>query len=337
MIKYVAAIPERSAQGLTARVYAQIKEDFGQVVEPFMLHSPSPRLLAAAWMAARESEVAGRVPRALKEVIAVTVSRGNACPYCVDAHAVMLHALGEHAAAHSLGYGDASSRLGERMQALAAWACATTQPGAAILRNPPFSRAEAPEIIGTAVFYHYINRMVQVLLSETPLPSRQKLLKSIFSRIAGVLFTRAAKLSKRPGASLKFLPEAALPPDLQWAQGSAAVAGAFARMAAVIADLAEKNIPARARQTIEERINAWQGAPPALGKLEMAMPGMDPDLQATAQLALSVALAPYRISPGMIYNFRAKQPEDECLLAVLAWASFTAARRIGAWLHVPDV
>lgn len=334
MIKYVSPVSEKSAYGLIAEVYAQIKEDFGQLVEPFVLHSPSPRLLAAVWMAARESEVAGLVPREFKEAVAITVSRWNACPYCVDAHVVMLHAMGDHAAANGIGYGDTPGRLEGRMQAIVAWASATSQPDAPILHNPPFSRAEAPEIIGTAVFYHYINRMAQVLLSETPLPADQKPLKGVLSRIGGWFFARAARRPKQRGASLAFLPESALPPDLQWAQASPEVAGAFARMAAVIAELAEKHVSADARQYVEQRLDEWRGSL-SPGQMGQSEPGLDGRGQATAQLALTVALSPYRVQPGMVYKCLAEQPEDEALLAVLAWSSFSAARRIGAWLNAP--
>ena len=36
---------------------------------------------------------AGLVPRAAKEAVAVAVSLGNACPYCVQVHGGTLHGL----------------------------------------------------------------------------------------------------------------------------------------------------------------------------------------------------------------------------------------------------
>jgi hypothetical protein len=55
VIKYIQPVSEATAEGLVAEVYSQIKEDFGMLVEPFTLHSPSPQLLAGIWMATRES------------------------------------------------------------------------------------------------------------------------------------------------------------------------------------------------------------------------------------------------------------------------------------------
>ena len=53
MIKFIHPVEPSEAKGLVADVYAQIKRDFGRVAEPFMMHSPSPNLLAGAWMACR--------------------------------------------------------------------------------------------------------------------------------------------------------------------------------------------------------------------------------------------------------------------------------------------
>ncbi len=335
MIKYVTPIALRAATGLTAQVYAQIKRDFGALVEPITLHSPSPTLLAAAWSAAREAELTGSVPRPLKEAIATTISRRNACRYCVDAHTIMLDAGGDHALAQTVGYGDSQDISDKRMRAIVNWAAATYSPGDSILRFPPFTPAEAPEIIGTAVFYHYINRMVTVLLSETPLPLKGEELRRPLTRVAGWFFSGAVKRAKLPGESLKFLPEAELPADLGWASASPSVAGAFARLAAVIEELGQNSLSAEVRALVGERIRVWNGEVPGLNETWSAGTRKDAHLQAAAQLALMTALVPSRLLPGVIHAFRGAQADDEKLLGALAWASFTAARRIGGWLHVP--
>lgn len=334
-MKFVTPVSPRAATGLTAQVYTQIKRDFGALVEPFTLHSPSPKLLAAAWSAAREAEVTGNVPRPLKEAIAATISRKNQCRYCVDAHTIMLDAGGDHALAKTVGRGDTRYIPDERMRAIVNWAAATYSPGAAILRSPPFTPAEAPEMIGTAVFYHYVNRMVTVLLGDTPLPSRREALRSPLTRVAGWFFSGAVKRSKQPGESLKFLPDAELPADLAWASASPSVAGAFARLAAVIEELGKNSLSPEVRALVGERIRAWNGEVPGLNETWSAGAGKDAHLQAAAQLALMTALVPSRLLPGVIYAFRGAQADDEKLLGALAWASFTAARRIGSWLHVP--
>jgi AhpD family alkylhydroperoxidase len=92
-IRYIQPVAPNSAEGLAARVYPQIKKEFGALVEPFTLHSPLPELLAGAWSACRESLLVGSVRREVKEAVAATVSRINQCAYCVDAHTIMLNAI----------------------------------------------------------------------------------------------------------------------------------------------------------------------------------------------------------------------------------------------------
>jgi len=101
-IRYIRPVAPNYAEGLVARVYVQTKKEFGALVEPFTLHSPFPELLAGAWSACRESLLVGNVSRAVKETVAATVSRINRCPYCVDAHTIMLNAASAHNSANAI-------------------------------------------------------------------------------------------------------------------------------------------------------------------------------------------------------------------------------------------
>jgi AhpD family alkylhydroperoxidase len=83
-----------------------------------------PSRLTAVWSAFRESMLVGSVPREIKEAIAVSISQINRCPFCVDAHVVMLHAAMAHGAVWALVNGRAD-RLSERMRAVTSWARAT--------------------------------------------------------------------------------------------------------------------------------------------------------------------------------------------------------------------
>ncbi|HXO43370.1 MAG TPA: alkylhydroperoxidase, partial [Thermoanaerobaculia bacterium] len=68
------------------------------------------------------------------------------------------------------------------------------------------------------------------------------------------------------------------------------------------------------------------------GWVEEAVAGVPRDGRPAARLALLAALAPHRVGPAEVAAFRAAWPGDRALVAVVAWASFTAARRIGGWL-----
>jgi len=339
VVKYIQPVSADSAVGLVAEVYAQIKREFGSLVEPFTLHSHIPRLLAGAWMAARESQLAGKVRRDIKEAVAATVSKINQCPYCVDAHTIMLKATGEHRAAREITNGNYDQILDSKVRFAVRWASATRSPGSEALLSPPFSREEAPEIIGTAVFYHYINRMVNVLLSETPLPSNRPWLKKPMKRLASLLFSRAVRRPIPSGKSLRFLPEVGLPADLDWVKPDLTIAGAFARFGAAVDDVGAHALSAEVRARVQEQVQAWKGEDLGLRRswVEQKIRGFNEASQVAGRLALLTALAPYQVDDQVVFAFRTYFPEDEKLIGALAWASFTAARRIGAWLRGPSI
>src|SRR5262249_8849419 len=228
---------------LVAAVYTQMRADFGRVAEPFAVHSPSPALLAGAWSVARETLLVGQVPRGVKESIASAVSAANRCPWCVDVHTTLARAAGYHDAARAddafdtiAGFDDQQlARLhradGPRLPALLRWAAATRSPDAEILRTPPFDANEAPEIIGVAVAFHYINRLVSAPLPET-LFDGPTWLRGAITRAAAPLLRSALRRRATPGASLALLPEAPLPAEFGWAAAAPHVARAFAGFAA---------------------------------------------------------------------------------------------------------
>ncbi|MBZ0251777.1 MAG: carboxymuconolactone decarboxylase family protein, partial [Candidatus Methylomirabilis sp.] len=168
--RYIEYVEAGAQNGPPKEVYAQIERDFGQVADPIRLHSPVPRVLTGAWAALRETLLAGSVPRAVKEAVAVAVSQTNACSYCADAHGMMLEAAGHRNAGDAIRRGDVASIADARVRDAARWALETRKPGSELLKKPPFSAADLPEIAGTAVVFHYVNRMVSVFLPPSPFP-----------------------------------------------------------------------------------------------------------------------------------------------------------------------
>ena len=334
-IRYIQPVAPNSAEGLVTKVYGQIKKDFGAVAEPFTLHSPSPELLAGAWSACRESLLVGTVRRDVKEAVAATVSRINQCPYCVDAHTIMLNATSQRNSADAIIHQRGDQIRDPGVRSIVEWAAATRSPGARVLLSPPFSQKDAPEIIGTAVFFHYVNRMANVLLSETPLPSNHPWLKEVFKRMAGWFFSRAIHRSKPLGASLELLTESELPADLVWAKRSPNIAGAFARFAAVIDRAGRAVVPEDVRNCVVKHVQAWDGKAPGLGRqwVDEAISGLDEKSKDIGRLVLLTALAPYQVDEGVVNAFTTHIIGNDKLLDALAWGSFTAARKIGTWLY----
>ncbi len=319
-------------------VYAEVKRDFGALVEPFTLHSPAPQLLAGAWRACRATLVTGTVPRAVKEAVATAVSRANRCQYCVDAHAIMLDGSGAHQAASALAAGDVAAVRDARTRALAEWAAAPWSriaPGDAVggrdqaLHPLPFTADEAPEILGTALVFHYVNRLVTVLLGESPLPPAPPRFKGPLRRIVGWWFGRAIARRKSSDPA-PLLPAAALPDDLRWAAPSPHVADALARFAAAVDLEGAHALEAETRHVVTARLAEWRGEDVGLGQqwLAPALAALDEAQRPAARLALLTAVAPHQIDETAIDAFRASVPGDRALVAALAWASLAAARRL---------
>ncbi|MFI9203865.1 carboxymuconolactone decarboxylase family protein [Streptomyces sp. NPDC053048] len=309
-IRHVRAVPPGEAEGLVAAVYAQSEREFGLLAPPLALHSPAPEALAASWLLLRETLLAGdRVSRPAREAVATGVSRANSCPYCVEVHRAQVRTLPRDAAAGRL----------------ARWA----------LRGGPrpFPAEDAPEILGVALAFHYLNRMVNVFLRETPVPpGTPAALRGGVLRVVTRLTRPSGPGAPEPGGSLGLLPDAPLPGDLSWAAGRPHIAGALARAAAAVDAGAERSVPEPVRELVRERLATGTGPPPPgqpwiddTGKAVAALPAA---LRPAGRLALLTALASYRVGRNVVDDYRRSgTPGDRELIELTSWAALTAARR----------
>ena len=310
-IKHVHAVPVRKATGLVKEVYRQLERDFGLLAPPVALHSAAPEVLAAAWTMLRESLVAaGIASRADREVVATAVSRANTCPYCVEVHTMTLDSLGGTESADLVG-----------------WASGE-------IAAPPTGRSaeELAELVGVAVTFHYLNRMVNVFLGPSPLPAavpdgaRAKV-RSVLGR-----FLRPAG-DPAPGLALSLLPDALPAPDLVWAQGSGRICTAFARATQAI-DRA--GVPGQVRDLVRAELVGWDGAPMGISRswVPPLLVGLPLAQRPIAKLALLTAFASSQVDGSVIAEFREQYPSDLALIETVSWASLTAARALGARLPV---
>jgi AhpD family alkylhydroperoxidase len=330
-IKYIHPIDYDAATGLMAAVFQQMHEDF--LPAPLIaLHSPVPQLLAGVWSLLRETLLAGSVNRAHKEAVAATVSKTNECPFCVDAHTVMLRATSDHDAADAILRGDYDNIHDPQLHALVQWVLAkrtaTTERG-----HQPFTRHDIPEIVGTVVAFHYLNRMANVFLGDSllPLPS---LMKGLTYRVYAATAGKRVVRELQSGNSLKFVPAADLPNDLWWASGSPTMAQAFAGFAHVLDEIGTAFVPEPVRHLVHERLQAWNGESMGISRrwVDDAVAQLNEVHQATARLVLLTAFASYQVDATVIRDFQSQNPEDAQLIAATAWASFAAARRVSVWL-----
>ncbi|RSM78056.1 alkylhydroperoxidase [Amycolatopsis sp. WAC 01375] len=314
-IRYVTPVAPRRATGLVADVYRQVERDFGMLAPPVALHAAAPAVLAGSWMVLRETLVApGLVDRRTKERVATAVSRSNECPYCVTVHGATVRGIG------------ASADLPADMD-IAAWA---RLPGVAETR--PFPAEHTAELVGVAVCFHYLNRMVNVFLEDSPLPDElpaaaRGAAEAFFSRFMGAV---AAKPGE-PGTSLELLPREPLPSDLRWAAGNPVIAAAFASAAAAIDSATRDSVSEGVAALVCARLSTWDGRPtgPSRAWAEEAITVLPASERAAGRLALVTAMASYQVDETVVAEFRRVHREDRALVEVTSWASMAAARRIG--------
>ncbi len=338
-MKYISPLRRPPARSLVGQVYRQIKQDFGVIADPFRLHSPVPELLAGIWSVTRETGIAEQVPWPVKEAVAAAVSQSNACPYCVEIHGALASARASQPLTDLITQGRTADIADPFLRAVVTWAEASRAPSSAPLLAPPFSRREAPEIIGTTVIYHYINRMVQVFLPESLLPSLLRggwIGQVVWSQV-GRKLAQSREQAKEAGASLRFLPEADLPAELSWAAPEPSISRAFAGWAALVYRTGAEFLSPQVRQLLTDVLQAWKGEPPAFSRtwVNQAVAGLPEADQAEGSLALLTALAPYQVDEEIIRAYRSQHGTDARLVGVVAWASFAAACRIASWLQAP--
>jgi hypothetical protein len=330
-LQHVSPLPPGPAQGRVAQVYAQVERDFGMLAPPISLHASAAGPLAASWLMLRETLLAeGSVPRATKEAVAVAVSLANSCPYCVDVHSTALHSqvrgggrIG-HGDAVALGDGRTGALSDDDIARIAAWA-GGLPPGT----PSPLPAADLPELVGTAVTFHYLNRMVNIFLVESPLPpDLSASARRTVRRLVGTVMRPVFRRSVAPGGSLDLLPAAPLPRDLAWAAGRPTVGQAFARAARAIAAAGDRSVPEAVQDLVRSTLACWDGAPPELagGWPEDRIGDLPEPLRPVARLALLTSLASYRVQATVVDEFRRDRPDDRSLIEVTSWASLAAAR-----------
>lgn len=335
-VRHRRTAAEAEAGGLVEAVYKQMAREFA-IVPPLTIYSVVPEILAGVWCVAREAFVVGAEGRARREAVAAAVSLTNSCTYCVDVHTSMLHAKAEHDLATGL-LTETGAANAARADPLIAWALATGTAGAAVLDHPPFSIAETPRIFGTAAIFHFVNRMVNIFLDASPMPVRfhSTTIRSAIGRLLGAtLGKRLVFVEAEPGLSLNLLADRELPEEFRWATPDAAVAGALARMSHAIETHGEAVLPLSVRTAVRTYIAGWNGGDPGMSRkwLDDATTSLPGEAErVAAQLALLAALASYRVDDGLIDRFRTHYPDRRHLIAVTAWGSFEAVRRLSTWL-----
>ncbi|KOG43063.1 carboxymuconolactone decarboxylase family protein [Streptomyces resistomycificus] len=325
--RYTEPLPPRAATGRVAEVYAQLSRDFG-IDKPvtFVVLSSAPEILAPAWALMRESLIAGPGSRTGKELAALGVSLANRCPFCVDAHTMLLHATGDHALAERLAAGGRPEN--EEHARVLDWGERTRVPGGLRTGPYPFPREHAPGYLGTALAFHFINRIVSALLTENLLPGNAQRFRAVRS-LGGRALARTVRRPARPGDALTLLDPVDPGEAPAWAGGTPVGIAYAALLRAAMAGAGL--LDADDHDLVEQTVQDWDGTHPPL-----ALSGF-PDRRERpgARLALLAALAPYRITDEDVAAWRRPEHTDHCLVHLVAYGAFLAVDRVESALNRP--
>ncbi|MFF5288004.1 carboxymuconolactone decarboxylase family protein [Paractinoplanes globisporus] len=309
--------PARAATGLVAEVQRQLREDFLGPMPTFQALSVVPELMAATWGLMREALLAGDSDRVEREVVASSVSRANRCRFCVDAHVTLLHALGEHELAETIAQGGTPRRL--RHAELVAWAEASRSP-----RAHGWSSPYPPEITGTMLAFHFINRVVSALLAPDLLPGGLQRFPAVRSA-GGRLYARTARRNLEPGRPL--VDGAAVVPPAWAGDSSVGVAYAVLRQVATTGgDL----LGEMARRTVAGTVHWEDGRHPDqpvdwATELVRELPAEE---RVGARIALLAAFAPAAIGRGDVELWRLSHPGDADLVRLVAYGAIAATDNV---------
>jgi hypothetical protein len=133
-----------------------------------------------------------------------------------------------------------------------------------------------------------------------------------------------------PGRALDLLPPAPLPQDMKWASPNPRIAAAMSRWAAVIKREASRVVSPEARELVSRRLQRWEGEQMPISRswVDKEVEDLKGQDRAIARLALVVAKASYQVDDSLVYDVLGKDRDETRLIRVLAWAAFSAARRI---------
>jgi hypothetical protein len=321
-IRFLEPIKYADSTGDVKKVYDEISYDY-VLAAPFTLHASNPKIMAGSWSLVRESLIVnGEVNRLTKEAIAGGVSISNQCQYCLEAHIKM-----------------SGGKIDEKNKDLFEWSKSHYKDNE-LIQNPPFSIDEAPEIIGTALTFHYINRMVSVFVTEYPLPLPgflywlKPFISSFFKNTAAVNITGVKAL---PGQSLKWLAPVEVSTEFLWAESNIHIKNSFLGFDKLMDQTAENVIPPNVQEVVLNYLADWTGNSLGFGNewIDNMTKDLVPSEKIIAQFILLIATMPYKITNLHIDELRKNGIGNEELLIISSWGSWQATKKIGNWISAP--
>lgn len=339
-VKHIKAVGIKDAQGIVKEINLQIDRDFS-LAGPLTLSTISKRVHAVRWANTREIFVVEtNVQRVVKETIASGIAKTNNCPYCEDVHDTSISSAGDAETSKAITNGSWKSLKSEKIKKLIEWSLNTRNPNSRIIKNPPFSKTEAAEIIGTALVFHSTNRLANIFLDNSPLP--KLLTNSIFKKSAlniasKTLFKTMVMKKGKAGDSLQFIHNGTNSGNHKWAEYVPSYAKTLYARDSLLAELEVVLIPKTIAQIFKNKVNEWGGEEMPLGRawLNDTICNLTEMEKPIATLVFLSAFAPFTITDKDIANFYKIKTSEKDLLEVCYWSVEIVTNRISEWLIEP--
>lgn len=333
-IKHLKYIKKREAKGKLKEIYKHIELNFGALAEPFTIHSLNTELTVGVWSTLYETVlIENKVQRSLKEAIATSISEINKCNYCVDAHSMMIFGMKKSLQNNISTLKNCETEPKTKEDKLIFWALQNLDFDNEIITKPPFSTEEAPEIIGTAVLFHYINRMVNIFAGSTPLPTAK--MKGLIINIAiKFIFSKAIKKKKIKGESIKFIDKDINSDTFDWANSASEIKKAFEYFRYQSENKIDKILSHELVSLLKIQAINLNLLKPAFGneKLENFLKMVKPNEKQIAEFCFLTMFEPHKIYENHIKTLKQILNDAE-IMKVAAFVSMLIAESIGKKLY----
>lgn len=339
-VKYIKAVGIKDAKGTIKEINVQIDRDFG-LAGPLTLSSISERIHAIRWANIREVFVVEtNVKRVTKETIASGIAKTNNCPYCEDVHETSISSAGDSETSKAITNGTWESLKNEETKMLIEWSLNTRNPNAEIIKNPPFSKIMATEIIGTALAFHSTNRLANIFLENSPLPrflTNYILKKTALNIASKTLFKTMVMKKAKVGDSLQFIQNNEYSKNHKWAENVPTYTKTLDARDLLLDELEKELIPKNSAQSFKDKIKKWQGEEMPLGRawLNNIIGNFSESEKPIATLIFLAAFAPFTVTEKDITNFHKIKSTEKELLEVCYWSIQIITDRISEWLTEP--
>jgi len=216
------------------------------------------------------------------------------------------------------------------------WAFNTKYFQSDIIQQPPFSKGEAPEIISTAVLFHYLNRMVTVFLGETILPFNISFLRSFMKKLAAMMFSKVLASEKKKNESFFEVDMSEFGDPFYWTKSNVRIHHALSSFYKVVHSLGKESISNQVFEFITTEIDNWTGSEHIdISDLDEKLKTVDVEFRKMAKMLYFISFMPYRVTTGLVTDLRKTYKlEDDEILGMFSWASYMTAAKISKEIGV---